>query len=143
MDTGWKGTTWTGTSLYNIRSTPKIVDSIFVLSSLTNMPQPTSTHTFLIPHTLLEPKRHWKRLQNASRHVRVETLCQKRGVSESRLCPILLDVAVTTSTIGELQSGHPRRCSRVWMFHRQRFNWRQRRRQVWLGRVSTLTRNIC
>ena len=45
-----------------------------------------------------------------------------RPMSESRLCPTLLDVAVTASTIGELQSGHPRRCSRVGMFHRQRFN---------------------
>ena len=45
-----------------------------------------------------------------------------RKVSESRLCPTLLDVAVTASIIGELRSGRPRRCSRVGMFHRRRFN---------------------
>ena len=44
------------------------------------------------------------------------------ALSESRLCPTLLDVAVTASTIGELRSGHPRRCSRVGRFHCQRFN---------------------
>ena len=43
-------------------------------------------------------------------------------VSESRLCPTLLDVAVTGSIVGKPQSVHPRRCSHVWVFHRRRFN---------------------
>ena len=43
-------------------------------------------------------------------------------LSESRLCPTLLNVAVTASIIDKPQSGHPRRCSRVWVFHRRCFN---------------------
>ena len=43
-------------------------------------------------------------------------------LSEMRLCPTLLNVAVTASIISELQSGHPQHCSRVWVFHRLHFN---------------------
>ena len=57
--------------------------------------------------------------------INLDSRCSKHyeaHVSESRLCPTLLDVAVTASIIGEPRGRHPRRCSRVWMFHRRRFN---------------------